>query len=106
MPGRAHLGGRPARAADPEGGADPRLRRRLGPLIPAAAEHGCRIISNQGAANPAAAARATAALAGELGRSGLRVAAVLGDDVAHLASKTDPSTTFASRGRLSESRHS
>ncbi len=78
-----------ARAAHPDGGADPRLRRRLGPLIPAAADHRCRIISNLGAANPAAAARATAALAGELGRSGLRVAAVLGDDVAHLADQTE-----------------
>jgi hypothetical protein len=78
-----------ARAARPDGGADPRLRRRLGPLIPAAADHDCRIVSNLGAANPAAAARTAAALAGELGRSGLRVAAVLGDDVAHLAGQTE-----------------
>ena len=77
-----------ARAAHPDGGADPRLRRRLTPLIPVAAERGCRIVSNLGAANPAAAARATAALARELGRKGLRVAALLGDDVAHLADQT------------------
>ena len=77
-----------ARSAHPDGGADPRLRRRLTPLIPVAADHGCRIISNLGAANPAAAARATAALAGELGRPGLRVAALLGDDVAHLVAQT------------------
>lgn len=73
-----------ARAASPEGGADPRLRRRLAPLIPAAAGR-CKIISNLGAANPAAAARAAARLASELGRSGLRVAALLGDDVAPVA---------------------
>ncbi len=73
-----------ARAASPDGGADPRLRRRLAPLLPAAAK-GCRIISNLGAANPAAAARATAALAHERGCSGMRIAALLGDDVAHLA---------------------
>ena len=72
-----------ARAASPEGGADPRLRRRLTPLIPAAAGR-CRIISNLGAANPAAAARAAARLASQLGRSGMRVAALLGDDVAAL----------------------
>ena len=77
-----------ARRMHPDGGADPRLRRRLTPLIPVAADHGCRIISNLGAANPAAAARATAALAGELGRPGLRVAALLGDDVAHLVEQT------------------
>ncbi len=70
-----------ARAASSEGGADPRLRRRLTPLIPAAAGR-CKIISNLGAANPAAAARAASRLASELGHSGLRVAALLGDDVA------------------------
>ena len=76
------------RSAHPDAGADPRLRRRLTPLIPVAADGGCRIISNLGAANPAAAARATAALASELGRPGLRVAALLGDDVAHLVGQT------------------
>jgi hypothetical protein len=70
-----------ARRADPEAGWDPRLRRRLAPLLPVAHKSGCRIISNLGAANPAAAARRAAALAGELGLSGLRIAAVVGDDV-------------------------
>lgn len=70
-----------ARALDPEAGADPRLRRRLTPLLPAARETGCRIVSNLGAANPPAAGRAIAALARELGCTGLRVAAVEGDDV-------------------------
>ena len=78
-----------ARRAHPDGGADPRLRRRLTPLIPVAADHRCRIISNLGAANPAAAARAAAKLASELGRPGLRVAALLGDDVAHLVDQTN-----------------
>ena len=78
-----------ARDTQPDGGADPRLRRRLSPLIPVAADRGCRIISNLGAANPAAAARQAASLAGELGRSGLRVAALLGDDVAHLTDRTE-----------------
>jgi len=73
-----------ARAANPEGGADPRLRRRLTPLLPAARETGCKIISNLGAANPPAAGRAIAALARELGCQGLRVAAVEGDDVTGL----------------------
>jgi hypothetical protein len=70
-----------ARQADPEAGADPRLRRRLTPLLPVAHTMGCRIVSNLGAANPAAAGRAIATLAGELGCRGLRVAAVVGDDV-------------------------
>lgn len=73
-----------ARQSNPEAGADPRLRRRLTPLLPAARATKCRIISNLGAANPAAAARQIAALAGELGCGGLSVAGVIGDDVMHL----------------------
>ena len=70
-----------AHRANAEAGADPRLRRRLTPLLGPARDSGCRVISNLGAANPAAAARAIAALARQLGLAGLRVAAVLGDDV-------------------------
>jgi hypothetical protein len=70
-----------ARRSDPEAGVDPRLRRRLTPLLPVARANRCRVISNLGAANPAAAGRAIARLAGELGCAGLRVAAVVGDDV-------------------------
>lgn len=70
-----------ARAADPNAGFDPRLRRRLTPLLPAARRHGCRIVSNLGQANPRAAGEAIARLARGLGLGGLRVAAVLGDDV-------------------------
>ncbi len=74
-----------ARRSDPEAGADPRLERRLRPLLPVARANGCRVISNLGAANPAAAGRKIARLAAELGCRGLRVAAVVGDDVAGLA---------------------
>lgn len=70
-----------ARAENPEAGFDPRLRRRLTPLLPAAHANGCRIVSNLGAAHPAAAGRAIAALARELGLPGKRIAAVEGDDV-------------------------
>ncbi len=73
-----------ARADNPAAGADPRLRRRLTPLLPAAAKHHCQIVSNLGAANPRAAGEAIARLAGELGLSGTRVAAIHGDDVMHL----------------------
>jgi hypothetical protein len=73
-----------ARRTNPEAGADPRLRRRLTPLLPAARANGCRIISNLGAANPAAAAHQIARLASELGCKRMRVAGVLGDDVLHL----------------------
>ena len=73
-----------ARAADPRAGFDPRLRRRLAPLLPVAREKRCRIITNLGQANPVAAGEAITALAEELGLHGLRVAAIHGDDVALL----------------------
>lgn len=70
-----------AREADPKAGHDPRLRRRLAPLLPAAARTGCRIVTNLGAANPLAAAEKARSLAVELGLSAFKVAAVLGDDL-------------------------
>ena len=73
-----------ARADNPSAGADPRLRRRLTPLLPVAVANRCRIVSNLGAANPRAAGLAISRLAAELGCKGVRVAAVIGDDVLHL----------------------
>ncbi len=74
-----------ARADNPNAGFDTRLRRRLTPLLPAAAKTNCKIISNLGAANPVAAGQAIAELAKSLGVSDLRIAAVEGDDVMALA---------------------
>lgn len=76
-----------ARKADPDAGHDPRLERRLRPLLPVAAANRCRIISNLGAANPRAAGAKIARLAAEVGCSGMRVAAVVGDDVMALADR-------------------
>ncbi len=73
-----------ARADNPNAGFDPRLRRRLSPLLPVAVAKHCRIVSNLGAANPRAAGSAIARLAAELGCAGTRVAAIHGDDVLHL----------------------
>lgn len=70
-----------ARLADPEAGYDPLLERRMRAVLPACARNGTRIVTNMGAANPQAAARATRAVARELGLTGLKVAAVTGDDV-------------------------
>jgi hypothetical protein len=66
-----------------EAAFDPRLRRRLTPLLPAATRTGTRIISNIGAADPVGAAEVIQSLASELGLRDLRVAAVVGDAVAH-----------------------
>lgn len=64
-----------------EPGFDPRLRVRLGPLLPLLRERGCRVITNLGAADPVGAAEEVARLARERGIEGMRVAAVTGDDV-------------------------
>ncbi len=76
-----------ARRADPSAGYDPRLKRRLSLLLPAARASGTRIVSNLGAANPAAAAKRIAALASELGCKYLKIAGIVGDDVLALRDK-------------------
>lgn len=70
-----------ARRDNPEGGFDPLLEERLSAVLPAAVSSGVKIISNMGAANPAAAARATAAIARRMGLGRLKIAAITGDDV-------------------------
>jgi hypothetical protein len=66
---------------NPEGGFDPWLRERMEAVLPICKKNGTRIVSNMGAANPAAAARATLSMARSLGLHGLRVAYVTGDNV-------------------------
>ena len=68
------------RETNPEAGYDPRLKRRFTPLLPHVGPR-CRVITNLGAANPAAAGKATARLAEALGLGGLRIASIVGDDV-------------------------
>jgi hypothetical protein len=77
------------RQASGEGGYDPRLRRRFTPLFRALAEKRCKVLSNLGAANPAAAARAARAIAREVGAGDLRIAAVIGDDIADRINEID-----------------
>jgi hypothetical protein len=50
-------------------------------VLPACAARGIKIVTNMGAANPAAAARKTSEIASSLGLSSLKIAAVIGDDV-------------------------
>jgi hypothetical protein len=83
-----------AQRANPEAGQDPRLKRRLSPLLPVAVKNKCRIISNLGAANAAAAGRAIGRLAKDLGCQGLRIAAVTGDDMMPLKDQITWNETF------------
>jgi hypothetical protein len=70
-----------ARMKDPAAGYDPLLEDRMRAVLRPCRAKEVRIITNMGAANPVAAARKVAEIARELGIRGLRVAAVLGDDV-------------------------
>lgn len=85
---RTLVSGLLARAADPGAGHDPRLERRLAPLLPVARANGCRVVTNLGAANPAAAGEAVAELGRKLGLD-LRVAVITGDDIAASAASVD-----------------
>jgi len=69
------------RLQDPDAGYDRLLQERMERVLPLCARNGVKIVSNMGAANPAAAAKAVAAVAKRLGLSSLKIAYVLGDDV-------------------------
>ena len=70
-----------ARLSDAAGGFDPLLEERMEAVLPCCAQKGMRIVSNMGAANPLAAIAKAREIAQGLGLSGLRIAAVTGDDV-------------------------
>lgn len=78
-----------ARMKNPDGGYDPLLAARIKAVLPACRANGVRIVTNMGAANPIAAAEATRRIAKEAGLTGLKVAAVTGDDVLDVAKAAD-----------------
>ncbi len=78
------------RMADPEAGYNPLLERRMRAVLPLCAEHGTRLITNMGVANPKGAARRTAEVARALGLGRLRIAALEGDDVSALIGPDTP----------------
>lgn len=73
-----------AKRFDAVAGFDPLLEERMEAVLPLCVRNGIRIISNMGAANPVAAAQKTREVAHRLGLTGLRIAAVTGDDVLSL----------------------
>jgi Acyclic terpene utilisation family protein AtuA len=78
------------RMADPEAGYNPLLERRLRAVLPLCVEHGTRLITNMGVANPLAAASKTAEVARALGLRGLKIAALEGDDVSAAIGEDTP----------------
>jgi hypothetical protein len=86
------------RQRDPSRGYDPFLEARMRAVLAPCRRRGVRIVTNAGAANPIAAATLVQEIARELGLEGMRVAAVLGDDVLHFvrggALRNDDGTLF------------
>ena len=66
---------------DPNKGYDGLLEYRMDKVLPLCAEKGIKVITNMGAANPLAAAKVVKEMAKEKGIKGLKIAAVLGDDI-------------------------
>ena len=77
-----------SRLKDPEKGYTPYLVERFEAILPACIRNGIRIVTNMGAANPAAAARKVRGVARELGLGEVPVAVVTGDDVADIVRAT------------------
>ncbi len=78
-----------AKARDPREGYDPLLVRRMESVLPACIERGVRVITNMGAANPAAAAERVERLARDPGIRDLSIGTVIGDDVLDLVKRGD-----------------
>jgi hypothetical protein len=85
-----------ARLADPAGGYDPYLVRRMEAVLGPCRAGGTRILTNAGAANPGAAGQAVADVARRLGLAGLRVGVVTGDDG---LGRLDPGLALAETGQ-------
>ena len=79
-----------ARIKDPGAGYDALLAARMEACLPSCRRNGVRIITNMGAANPAAGARRIGDVAKRLGIKGLKIAAVTGDDVLEVTRQHDP----------------
>ncbi|MBA4396607.1 MAG: ABC transporter substrate-binding protein [Syntrophus sp. (in: bacteria)] len=78
-----------AKMKDPKAGYDALLVARMEACLPACRKNKVKIITNMGAANPAAGAEKIREVAVKLGITGLKVAAVMGDDVLDAVKKGD-----------------
>jgi hypothetical protein len=77
------------RRRQPSRGYDPFLAQRMHAVLRPCMAKGIRIITNSGAANPLGGAEQVAEVARSLGISGVRIAAVTGDDVLSLLQNGD-----------------
>lgn len=75
---------------DPSKGYDIHLEKRMRAILPVCAKNGVKIIGNMGSVNPKAAVDFIVELAQALGLKGLKIAAVLGDDVLSSIKELNP----------------
>lgn len=73
-----------AKQADPSKGYNSLLEYRMRKVLPLVRSKGVRVLTNMGAANPESALQRVVELAREQGLKGMRISAVLGDDVQEL----------------------
>lgn len=78
-----------AKMKNPEVGYDPLMVARMEAVLGICRQNGVKIITNMGAANPAAAAHKVKEIAAKLGIKGLKIAAVSGDDVLDIVRNQD-----------------
>lgn len=69
---------------NPQKGYNHLLEYRMEKVLPLVHKHGVKVITNMGAANPRAAMLKVGEIAKKQGIQGLKIAAVMGDDVLHL----------------------
>lgn len=75
--------GQQDKAKDSTKGYNQLLEYRMKKILRLAKENHIKVITNMGSANPMSALKVTAAIAKELGVTGLKIAAVTGDDILH-----------------------
>lgn len=73
--------GQQDKAADPTKGYNRLMEYRMRKILKLAAEKHIKVITNMGAANPVSAMEVSMTIARELGVTGLKFAAVIGDDI-------------------------
>lgn len=66
---------------NPEKGYNGLLEYRMEKVLPLCKKHGVKVVTNMGAANPEAAAKVVKKMAQDMGIEGLKIAAVIGDDI-------------------------
>jgi len=91
-----------AKLKDPAKGYNDLLAYRMDKVIPLAWEKNIKVVTNMGAANPEAAAKVCIDIAAKKGIKGLKVAAVVGDDVLDKLSNYQSSQVWETKAPLSE----